>query len=113
MNCKSTEAEYYCITTARGPLHIHINYDDNGPVKLFVHIPPVGSDISTFATLTGILVTKYLAIGGDIKTIIKHLGSITSGAATHWEGMKINSIPHAISVALRLHLEKEQANGTS
>ncbi len=113
MTYESTDSEYYCINTARGPLHIHINYDDNGPVKLFAHIPPIGSDVSTFTTLIGILVTKYLAIGGDIKTIIKHLGSITSGAATHWEGIKINSIPHAISVALNIHLEKEQADGTS
>jgi ribonucleoside-diphosphate reductase alpha chain len=99
-------SEYYQIKTGYGPLHIHINYDERGPYQVFTNIPPLGTEISALTSLVGILLSKFLAEGGDPLRILKHLNSVKGDKAVGFGENRINSIAHAISIALRQHLKK-------
>lgn len=99
-------SEYYQINTGYGPLHIHINYDDKGPYQVFTNIPPLGTEISGLTSLIGILLSKYLDAGGDPISVLKHLNSVKGDRPIGFGENHINSIPHAIAVALRNHLKK-------
>ncbi|GAB4028364.1 MAG: vitamin B12-dependent ribonucleotide reductase [Elusimicrobiota bacterium] len=99
-------SQYYQIQTGYGPLHIHINYNENGPFQFFTNIPPLGTEISGLTALVGILLSKYLENGGDPVKIIKHLNSVKGDRPWGFGENKVNSIPHAIAIALRDHLKK-------
>jgi ribonucleoside-diphosphate reductase alpha chain len=99
-------SEYYQIQTGYGPLHIHINYDERGPYQVFTNIPPLGTEISALTSLVGILLSKYFAEGGDPLKVLKHLNSVKGDKPIGFGENRINSIAHAISVALRQHLKK-------
>jgi ribonucleoside-diphosphate reductase alpha chain len=99
-------SEYYQVRTGYGPLHVHINYDERGPYQIFTNIPPLGTEISGLTSLVGILLSKYLAEGGDPVKILKHLNSIKGDKAMGFGENRIDSIAHAISVVLRQHLKK-------
>ncbi|MEW5950825.1 MAG: adenosylcobalamin-dependent ribonucleoside-diphosphate reductase [Elusimicrobia bacterium] len=99
-------SQYYQIQTGYGPLHIHINYNENGPFQFFTNIPPLGTEISGLTALVGILLSKYLEAGGDPVKIIKHLNSVKGDRPWGFGENKVNSIPHAIAIALRDHLKK-------
>lgn len=99
-------SEYYQIKTGYGPLHIHINYDERGPYQVFTNIPPLGTEISALTSLVGILLSKYFAEGGDPLKILKHLNSVKGDKPIGFGENRINSVAHAISVALRQHLKK-------
>jgi len=99
-------SQYYQIQTGYGPLHIHINYNENGPFQVFTNIPPLGTEISGLTALVGILLSKYLEAGGDPVKIIKHLNSVKGDKPFGFGENRINSIPHAIAIALRDHLKK-------
>ena len=100
-------SSYYFIETHHGPLHVHINYKKESglPTKIFCNIPPIGTEINGITHLIGILLSKYFEIGGDAQRILKHLQSIKSEHLHRYKGMEIESIPHAISIALRDHLQ--------
>lgn len=111
-------SEYYQIQTGYGPLHIHINYtEETGPFQIFTNIPPLGTEISGLTALVGILLSKYLEAGGDPVRILKHLNSVKGDKPFGFGENRINSIPHAIAIALRNHLKKrnlisdDQING--
>jgi ribonucleoside-diphosphate reductase alpha chain len=97
---------YYQVQTGYGPLHVHINYDERGPYQVFANIPPLGTEISALTSVVGILLSKYLAQGGDPIRILKHLNSVKGDRPLGMGEKRIDSIAHAISVALREHLEK-------
>lgn len=97
---------YYQVQSGYGPLHVHINYDDVGPTKVFANISPMGSEISGMTTAIGILTSKYLELGGDPVRILKHLNSIKGDKPYGFGPRRVDSIPHAISKALRDHLVK-------
>ena len=99
-------SEYYQITTGYGPLHIHINYDEGGPYQVFTNIPPLGTEISGLTSLMGILLSKYLDAGGDPESVLKHLNSIKGDRPIGFGENHVNSIPHALAIALRNHLRK-------
>ncbi|MBI4376758.1 MAG: adenosylcobalamin-dependent ribonucleoside-diphosphate reductase [Elusimicrobia bacterium] len=99
-------SEYYQIKTGYGPLHIHINYDERGPYQVFTNIPPLGTEISALSSLVGILLSKYLAEGGDPLRILKHLNSVKGDKPIGFGEGRVHSIAHAISIALRQHLKK-------
>ena len=100
------DAEYYQIRTGYGPLHVHVNYDEKGPFQLFTNIPPLGTEIAGLTSLVGILISKYLAEGGDPLRLLKHLNSIKGDKPIGLGPNKVDSIPHAIAIALRAHLKK-------
>jgi ribonucleoside-diphosphate reductase alpha chain len=99
-------SEYFQIRTGYGPLHIHVNYDEKGPFQLFTNIPPLGTEISGLTSLVGILISKYLSEGGDPLRLLKHLNSIKGDRPIGLGPSRVDSIPHAISIALRAHLKK-------
>ncbi len=101
-----TLSEYFEIQTGYGPLHIHIDYDEDGPYRFFTNIPPVGTEISGLTSIIGILLSKYLEAGGDPLRIIKHLNSVKGDRPYGLGVNRTNSIPHAIAKALRMHLMK-------
>ena len=100
------KSSYYELMTGQGPLHVHINYDDEGPIKVFANISPIGTEISGLTSAISILLSKYLSIGGDPANILKHLNSIKGDKPYGFGPNRIDSIPHAVSKALKDHLIK-------
>jgi len=100
------DAEYYQVRTGYGPLHIHINYDEKGPFQLFTNIPPLGTEIAGLTSLVGILISKYLSEGGDPLRLLKHLNSVKGDRPIGLGPNRVDSIPHALAIALRAHLKK-------
>jgi ribonucleoside-diphosphate reductase alpha chain len=99
-------SEYFQIRTGYGPLHIHVNYDEKGPFQVFTNIPPLGTEISGLTSLVGILISKYLSEGGDPLKLLKHLNSVKGDRPIGLGPSRVDSIPHAIALALRAHLKK-------
>ncbi len=99
-------SEYYEIKTGHGPLHVHIDYDEDGPYRLFASIPPVGTEISGLTSIIGVLVSKYLEEGGSPAGVIRHLQSVKGDRPYGLGDNKVNSISHGIGVALKTHLRK-------
>ena len=99
-------SEYYEIKTGYGPLHVHVNFDERGPSQIFTNLPPLGTEISALTALIGILLSKYLAEGGDPVGILKHLNSVKGDKPLGFGDKRVDSIAHAVAIALRRHLEK-------
>lgn len=101
-----TVSEYYEVKTGYGTLHIHIDYDENGPYRVFTNLPPMGTEISGLTSILGILLSKYLETGADPARILKHLNSVKGDRPFGFGANRIDSIPHAVAVALKAHLKK-------
>jgi len=101
-----TSSEYYEVKTGYGTLHIHIDYDENGPYRVFTNLPPLGTEISGLTSILGILLSKYLETGGDPVRMLKHLNSVKGDRPFGFGDGRIDSIPHAVAVALKAHLKK-------
>lgn len=99
-------SEYYEIPTGHGPLHVHIEYDEDGPYRVFSNIAPVGTEISGLTALTGVLISKFLEAGGDPRGLLKHLSAVKGDRPFGLGETRVNSIPHAVAKALRMHLKK-------
>ncbi|MBI4669385.1 MAG: adenosylcobalamin-dependent ribonucleoside-diphosphate reductase [Elusimicrobia bacterium] len=99
-------SEYFVVKTGYGTLHIHINYDDDGPFQVFLNLPPLGTEISGLTSILGILLSKYLEAGGDPVRILKHLNSVKGDRPFGMGDNRIDSIPHAVAVAFKAHLKK-------
>jgi ribonucleoside-diphosphate reductase alpha chain len=99
-------SEYYEIKTGHGPLHVHIDYDDAGPYRVFASLPPVGTELAGLTSMIGVLISKFLEEGGDPIRLLKHLQSVKGDRPLGLGKNKINSISHGIAVALRTHLQK-------
>lgn len=99
-------SDYYAIETGSGTLHIHINYDELGPRRIFGNLAPLGTEISGLTSALCITLSKYLENGGDPVRVLKHLNSIKSDKPYGFGQKRVDSIPHAISKALRANLVK-------
>ncbi len=99
-------SEYYEIKTGHGPLHVHIDYDEDGPYRVFVSLPPVGTETSGLASILGVLISKYLEEGGAASSLLKHLQSVKGDRPYGLGELRVNSVPHAIGIALKNHLRK-------
>jgi ribonucleoside-diphosphate reductase alpha chain len=106
LNGLGERSMYYEIMTGNGPLHVHINYDEFGPTRVFANISPIGTEISGMTTALGIMLTKYFQLGGDPTKVLKHLNSIKGDKPYGFGPKRVDSIPHALSKALRDHLVK-------
>ncbi len=91
---------YYQFDTGYGPVHIHIDHHNGRILKVFTNIAPIGTEIAGLTTIMGILISKYLKLGGDAQELRKHLNSIKSDKPYGFGPKRIESIPHAVSVAL-------------
>ena len=85
---------------------MHINYDDEGPLRIFANISPTGTEVSGLTCVIGILLSKYFEYGGDPIKVLKHLNSIKGDKPYGFGTKRIDSIPHAMAQALRDHLIK-------
>jgi len=103
-------SEYYLMQTGYGPLHIHFNFEGDKILQVFSNLPPLGTELSGLTSLIGILLSKYFELGGDPIRIIKHLNSIKGDKPYGFGESKINSIPHAIAVAMLQFLKKRGEN---
>ena len=99
-------SEYYEIKTGHGPLHVHIDYDEEGPYRVFASLAPVGTEIAGLTSMIGVLVSKYLEEGGAPAGLLRHLQSVKGDRPYGLGENKVNSISHAIGQALRTHLRK-------
>ena len=91
---------YYKFETGYGPVHIHIDHIDGTPIRVFTNTTPIGTEIAGLTSVLGILLSKYLELGGDVNEVRKHLNCIKSDKPMGFGPNRIESIPHAISVAL-------------
>lgn len=91
---------YYKFETGYGPVHIHIDHVDGTPIRVFTNTTPIGTEIAGLTSVLGILLSKYLELGGDVNEVRKHLNCIKSDKPMGFGPNRIESIPHAISVAL-------------
>ncbi|MBS3084678.1 adenosylcobalamin-dependent ribonucleoside-diphosphate reductase [Candidatus Pacearchaeota archaeon] len=99
-------ADYYPLETGQGPIHIHINYNEERISKIFANLSPIGTEISGMATSLAIVLSKYFELGGDPVRILKHLNSIKSEKPYGFGKNRVDSVPHAFSIAIRNHLIK-------
>lgn len=58
------------------------------------------------ATSIAIILSKYFELGGDPIRILKHLNSIKSEKPYGFGVNRVDSVPHAFSIAIRRHLIK-------
>lgn len=94
-------SKYYEMRTGSGPLHVHIDHHEDTPYRVFVNMPPIGTEISGMAAILGVVVSKYLELGGDLKALIKHFQSVTSDRAIGLGQKKVLSVPHALSTIFK------------
>lgn len=126
-------SKYYKYETGYGPVHIHIDHTNGEALRIFANTTPVGTEIAGLTTALGIMISKYLENGGNLIEIRKQLNSIKSDKSHGFGPNRIESIPHAVSVAitkflrehgkiqdpqqsdLALHIKQENgsANGTN
>ncbi len=99
-------SSYYLIETGHGSMHVHINYDQQGPTKIFANIAPSGTEISGLTTALAIMISKYLNMNGDAVKLLKHLNSIKGDRPFGFGPKRVDSIPHGMAKALRDHLIK-------
>jgi ribonucleoside-diphosphate reductase alpha chain len=91
---------YYQFETGYGPVHVHIDHHNGQILKVFTNIAPIGTEIAGLTSVMGILISKYLSLGGEINTLRKHLNSIKSDKPYGFGPKRVESIPHAVSTAL-------------
>ncbi len=100
-------SDYYEIQTGYGPLHINIVYDKvQGPYKIFTSLSPIGAELSSLVSALGVFMSKAFRAGYPPEKAIKHLNSIKGDKPLGFGPNRVDSIPHAISIALKRHLEK-------
>ena len=103
---KGAHADYYEIETGYGPLHVNIVYTEKGPRKIFTSVPPMGTEIHGLTGALGIFMSKAFKAGYDPLSAIKHLNSVKGDKPLGFGANRVDSIPHAIAIALKRHLEK-------
>lgn len=107
---EGVESIYYKFETGYGPVHIHIDHIDGKPFRVFTNTTPIGTEVAGLTSVLGIMISKYLEIGGDIYEVIKHLNTVKSDKPYGFGPNRIESIPHAIATALTKFLKKQSEN---
>jgi len=103
---KGASSDYYEIHTGHGPLHVNIIYDKEGPSRIFTSIPPIGTELCSLTSILGVFMSKAFQAGYDPLKAIKHLNSAKGDRPYGFGPNRVDSIPHAIAIALKRHLEK-------
>jgi len=105
----SHPASYYKVKTGYGELHVHVDLGDQGQtVRVFTNISPVGSEIAGMTSALGIVISKYLEQGGDLKKIVKHLGNIRGDKSIGIGKDRVDSIPAAVASVLKKCIKEEE-----
>ncbi|MBI3267916.1 MAG: adenosylcobalamin-dependent ribonucleoside-diphosphate reductase [Planctomycetes bacterium] len=96
---------YYKFETGYGPVHIHIDHDGGEPIRIFTNTTPIGTEIAGLTSVLGIMISKYLELGGDVAEVRKHLNAVKSDRPYGFGPTRVESIPHAVSTALTKFLK--------
>jgi ribonucleoside-diphosphate reductase alpha chain len=100
------------ISTGWGKVYVNINVDGDGePFEAFVMAGRSGGLYNAHAEALGKLVSSALRSGCDPARIADDLTGIRSGKAGHDNGDTVHSIPDAVGLALRRHLEGRHGEG--
>lgn len=102
-------SKYYEVKTGYGELHLHIDHHDGKAYRVFANMPPIGTEISGLVTVLGIVISKYLELGGNLENLVKHLGSVAGDRPTGFGAKKILSVPHAMATIFRDFLRNMQS----
>ena len=94
------------IKTGWGKVYVNINVGPEGePFEVFVYTGASGGLYNSNAEAIGKLVSNALRCGCDPWTIVEDLEGIRSGRTQTDNGDDVHSIPDAVGLALRRHLE--------
>ncbi len=87
-------------------LYVTANFDEEGQIReVFVTLGHTGSQEKSYAEAIGRLISRYLQLNGDIKSVIESLKGIRANESITWDrGIKLYSIPDAIAKALEIIL---------
>lgn len=97
---------YYKFETGYGPVHVHVDHQEGNILRIFTNATPIGTEIAGLTSLLGVLISKYIEKGGDVHEIRSQLNSVKSDKPHGFGVKRIESIPHAISVALNKFLSQ-------
>lgn len=95
------------IETGYGNIYVTVNEDKEGLVEIFAQIGKSGGFMNSFTESVSRLVSVGLRSGIPPEDIIEHLEDIRSPKIAWDDGEKIQSIPDAISTAMRRYLESD------
>ncbi|MBI5366617.1 MAG: adenosylcobalamin-dependent ribonucleoside-diphosphate reductase [Planctomycetes bacterium] len=98
---------YYKFETGYGPVHIHVVHDEGDAVRIFTNTTPIGTEIAGLTSVLGIMISKYLELGGDVAEVRKHLNAVKSDRPYGFGPQRVESIPHAVSIALTRFLKQQ------
>jgi ribonucleoside-diphosphate reductase alpha chain len=87
-------------------LYVTANFDENANLReVFVNAGHTGSQEKSYTEAIGRLISKYLQLDGDIKSVIDSLKGIKANDSISWDrGIKLYSVPDAIAKALEITL---------
>ncbi|MDE1811119.1 MAG: hypothetical protein KGH66_03695, partial [Candidatus Micrarchaeota archaeon] len=86
----------------QGTLYLTANSDPHRIREVFIELGKAGSEEKSYCEAIGRLISKYLQGGGDIEEVISSLKGIRSNAVMWDHGLKLYSVPDAISKALEM-----------
>ncbi len=88
----------------QGSLYVTINVDEGGKIReVFVNMGHSGSQEKSYTEAIGRLISRYVQLNGDVKSVIASLKGIKANDSISWDrGIKIYSIPDAIAKALEI-----------
>jgi len=94
----------------QGTLYLTANFDPDKIREVFIELGKAGSEEKSYCEAIGRLISKYLQGGGDINEVIGSLKGIRSNAVMWDHGLKLYSIPDAISKALEMATGQSNLN---
>lgn len=96
----------YRINTGYGKLYVNINEDSTGqPFEVLVYIGQSGGIMNSMAEAIGKLASNALRSGADPEEVANDLIGIRSPKMQIDNGDEIQSIPDAVGVAMKRHIE--------
>lgn len=98
------------IETGVGKVYITINDDENGdPFEVFINVGSSGGYTNSWAEALAMVTSVALRSGADPADIIEVIGGNRSPSTATDNGDMIFSVPDAVAVALRRHIEDKVA----
>lgn len=96
----------YRVSTGFGKVYVNVNVDEDGsPFEVFINIGNSGTPSNAWAEALAKTISRSLRSGADPEEIADDLIGIQAGRINHDNGDEIHSIPDAVGVALRRHIE--------
>jgi ribonucleoside-diphosphate reductase alpha chain len=94
----------HALTTSHGNVHVTVNYSDNTPYEVFVHLGKAGSEERALTEAIGRLLSTSLQAGTSLDKLCKQLRGISSEQVYGFGPNKVLSVPDAVGIILQKHL---------